>query len=140
MTLKRLLGRFAAVGSQGRHGYARLWPVLLVWLLPCLGMLGTLGCLVEEPADREEVGSELEAPPAAVDEEGAFERLGERMDRGAEKLDQHLEVGTERIGRAMEKTGRNLQETAEEARQRRLREEATRPREPQVEVDIDVQR
>lgn len=97
-----------------------------------LGLALSMGCIVKGETDEARKVEEPAVEVRPMDEEGPFERLGERMDRGAEKLDERLEVGAERFGRAMEKAGQNLQETAEEARQRREREEAERG------IDVDV--
>lgn len=114
-------------------------PMRPLYGVAILFALASAACIIEEsdesrPADEPSVRIERDDV-----EEGAFERLGQRLDRGAEKLDERLEVGTERFGRAMEKAGKELQETADEARARRLREEGERAKEG-TSIDVHIER
>lgn len=95
-------------------------------------------CIVEktpEPKAESVNKTEVEIQP---EEKGPFQRVGERMDRGAKNLDKNVERGAEQLGHVMEKAGQHLQETAQEAQARRAREEALRNA-PKVDVDVHVE-
>jgi hypothetical protein len=106
--------------------------------------LGVVGCIVRESPESDapdgEGGVKVEIKTGDRDispgEEGAFEKLGARLDRGAERLDKQLEKGAGKLGEAMQKSGARLQEKSEEAQRRRAQEEAAEG----VEVEVNVDR
>jgi hypothetical protein len=116
-------------------------------VLACLacGFVFT-GCAVEKTSDTDTPGEttkvevDVDTTPnqplvdVNVHKEGAFERLGERMDEGAQELDAGLEKGAGKLGEAMQNAGQQLQENSEEAQRRRQTEEANKP----IEVDVNI--
>lgn len=108
----------------------------------------TPGCFIladQQDRDRDaenaerQVQVDVDAPrDLTPTEEGAFERLGSRMDKGAKKLDEKLEKGAGRLGEALEKTGRELQEKSAEAQ--RERQQPVTETVPDVDVDVHVDR
>jgi hypothetical protein len=93
---------------------------------------------VEKAPERKSTSENKTEIEIQHEEKGPFQRVGERMDRGAKNLDKNLERGAEQLGRTMQKAGQHLEETAQEAQARRQREEAQRDV-PKVDVDVHVE-
>jgi hypothetical protein len=112
----------------------------LASLFAVLLMAVASACIVEKspeaPPREPETKVDINVEPQ---DKGTFERLGQRMDRGAKKLDKQIERSAEDIGRVMQKAGARIEENAREAQQRREAEEAAKPA-PDVDIDVQVER